>query len=165
VNVDGSGERRLTAGRDPVWTPDYREIMYAAEGGIYSIVADGTLQPRKVIGNDVVLPRLPGWDSSAYYAGWVESPTVSPDGRKITFARIDPIDWDWGWERNTYIANADGRPAVAGRWLRAPDAGSRHARGLSGPGPCGRRTARASASSLTLLVARAAWSSLQSALT
>ena len=83
MNIDGSGQRRLTAKPDvpfPVWSPDGRKVAFASadrqpwDGGnfdLYVMNADGSGLRR--------LTRDPASDVA---------PVWSPDGRKIAFTRL-----------------------------------------------------------------------------
>lgn len=47
VRRDGTGQRRLTVGRDPAWSPDGRLIAFTRDGRLYTIPAGGGI-PRRV---------------------------------------------------------------------------------------------------------------------
>jgi hypothetical protein len=67
MNADGSGSRRVAAGRWPAWSPDGKRLAYTcAAGGICTVGVDGA-------GARVVTTS----------AG--ATPTFSPDGRTIAF--------------------------------------------------------------------------------
>jgi Tol biopolymer transport system component len=95
INVDGSGERRLTdsPGLDafPAWSPDGERIAFASERAgnweIHVIDSDGAEQRR--------LTNTPEEDESG--------PAWSPDGEKIAFA-TDVI----GGHPTIHTMNADG---------------------------------------------------------
>ena len=75
MNADGTGQRRLTAGLSPAWSPDGSSIAFASPGhdpdpplsGISIINADGSGQH-----------RVPNTDGGEY-------PSWSPDGKRIAF--------------------------------------------------------------------------------
>jgi TolB protein len=99
INVDGSGERKLTddaASSGPVWSPDGRRIAFTSrrdgprKPGIYVINTDGS-GLRRLLRNS---GALPSW---------------SPDGRKIAFERASggPFS-DGGKPPYIYVMNVDG---------------------------------------------------------
>jgi TolB protein len=55
MNADGSGQRRLTFGARPLWSPDGRGIAFTRSGrlvgGLYVMNADGSGQPLKLARN------------------------------------------------------------------------------------------------------------------
>ena len=75
MNADGTGQRRLTAGLSPTWSPDGSSIAYASPGhdpnpplsGISIMNAAGSGQH-----------RVPNTDGGEY-------PSWSPDGKRIAF--------------------------------------------------------------------------------
>lgn len=81
VNEDGSGERFLTFGREPDWSPDSTSLLYwrttgcprACRGQIMLMQTNGSA-PR---------PLTP----ARYDA---QSPSFSPDGRNVAYVRILP---------------------------------------------------------------------------
>jgi dipeptidyl aminopeptidase/acylaminoacyl peptidase len=81
----GSGDRLLTAGTSPSWSPDGRSLAFTLGASVYRIAADGT--GMTIVVND---------------AGWNASPTWAPDGGRIAYVR--------GVNENAEIwtANADG---------------------------------------------------------
>ena len=72
VRPDGRGQRHLTRGASPSWSPDGRHLVFAWGSGIYRIRDDGEARTRIARG-------LGG-------RGSVLCPRWSPDGRKILFA-------------------------------------------------------------------------------
>lgn len=100
INVDGSGETRLTTDRAsdsrPDWSPDGRKIVFSSYRDVtsplapfttelYVMNADGSAQTR--------LTNSPGED---------DAPVWSPDGSKIAFS----TDRDGRYQ--VYVMNADG---------------------------------------------------------
>jgi Tol biopolymer transport system component len=84
MNADGSGARRLAAGRAPQWTPSGQTIVFARGGEVRTISADGAGERRLANGFD---------------------PTVSPDGRQVAFAwgaSVYAIDIEGGVQRLLY---------------------------------------------------------------
>ena len=75
MNADGTGQRRVTAGLSPAWSPDGSSIAFASPGhdpnpplsGISIMNADGSGQR-----------RVPNTDGGEY-------PSWSPDGKRIAF--------------------------------------------------------------------------------
>jgi len=105
VNADGSGHRvltRLSGGRTAslAWSPDGRKLLFLQDGfcgdfcfGLYVLNADGSgLRDltRKLVGG-VRGPR----------AGPASDPVWSPDGRRISFVRLNT-------RIGVYVVNADG---------------------------------------------------------
>jgi TolB protein len=103
MNVDGSGQRRLTAKPDvvfPVWSPDGRKIAFHSfdrpwwrgNADLYVMNADGSGLRR--------LTRDPASDVV---------PVWSPDGRKIAFTRShEPAEGRGPPESDVYVINVDG---------------------------------------------------------
>ena len=82
INVDGSGEARLTEGSDPDWSPDGQRIVFVRDGRICIMNADASNQR-------VLTPT----ECSEDY-----DPVWSPDGSRLAFVRYDDV----------WIMNADG---------------------------------------------------------
>ncbi len=79
MNVDGSNPITLTTrGRDAVWSPDGRQVLFAGDEGwgIYVVAADGSSQPHRL----PVTGRGMKW---------------SPDGRLIAFECRDSEASNW----------------------------------------------------------------------
>ncbi len=74
INADGTGLRRITAGLDPAFSPDGKQIAFTRWGGdgdaIRVINADGS-DERVVIGDNK--PRSPTW---------------SPDGQRLVYEKV-----------------------------------------------------------------------------
>ncbi len=126
INVDGSGEKRLTTSTErmvnPVWSPDGESIVYHSISGlgvIYMMDADGgnnrmittgvtpTWSPdgKRLIyvrtGNIYTASAKDGSDEvQLTFSGIDTYPSWSPDGRLIVFLR------DMGASYNIYIVNA-----------------------------------------------------------
>ncbi|HMH55936.1 MAG TPA: hypothetical protein VK535_06705 [Gemmatimonadales bacterium] len=68
VNPDGTGLKKLTDGRSPLWSPDRRKILFLGNGTLNVINADGS-------------------GEAALYKGppWAEDYLWSPDGNRIAF--------------------------------------------------------------------------------
>src|SRR5262249_44773165 len=97
MNADGSRQRALTNGIDPVWSPDGRKIAFAAHSrdgyrDIYVINADGSGLRH--------LTHTPGKKEDLF-------PSWSPDGRTIAFARYRVSGFD-DTQGDIYLINADG---------------------------------------------------------
>ena len=73
IHADGSGLTMLTAGMDPVWSPDGEHLAFTRwdgdQPGVYVMRADGT-DERLLFGTRQA--RLPAW---------------TPDGRRVIFSR------------------------------------------------------------------------------
>jgi Tol biopolymer transport system component len=101
MNSDGTGRTRLTNrnGFDelyPEWSPDGSKLVFADDGHLYTLMADGTGVTELTAGRDT----MPSW---------------SPDGAKIAFAsRRDETNTNCGLacNYNIYVADADGTGAV-----------------------------------------------------
>lgn len=74
INADGTGVVELADGSEPAWSPDGRFIYYAGEAGIYRISPSGGT-PVRVAGTDLG-----------------RSPSVSPDGKWLAFAKYSADD-------------------------------------------------------------------------
>jgi Tol biopolymer transport system component len=103
MNVDGSGQRRLTAKPEvvfPVWSPDGRKVAFAnfdrprwrGNVDLYVMNADGSGLRR--LTRDSATDGFPVW---------------SPDGRKIAFTKAQaPAEGRGLPEADVYVINADG---------------------------------------------------------
>jgi hypothetical protein len=72
VRPDGSDLREVGSGDDPAWHPDATGLVYRRDGRLWisSLDGSGTVE-------------IPGTEGG-------REPAVSPDGRSVAFARIDP---------------------------------------------------------------------------
>ena len=109
INVDGSGERRLTHTPDidglTSWSPDGQRLAFVSDragGGnweIYLMDSDGTHQRR--------LTRTPEQDED--FVAW------SPDGEKLAY-----VTGSFGYDPSLWVMNADGsghkKRLVDGTW-------------------------------------------------
>ena len=95
MKVDGSGERRLSDGAAPSWSPDGKKIAFV-RGGLRVMNADGSGE-RELTHNTAVSP--------------VFAPAWAPDGRKIAF--VSP--GNGAMEMEIYVMNADGSTQNADR--------------------------------------------------
>lgn len=84
IRPDGSGVRRLTAGRSPSWSPDGTRLVFAHDGRIYEVRADGGGGKRILSGFRQPLVR------------W------SPDGTRLLIAS----------GRNAWVTDTDGRHRI-----------------------------------------------------
>ena len=108
VNADGTGQRDLTTfGRstEPAWAPDGQRIVFSSSPtnpsyistpvDLQIINADGT-------GRTVLLDGDVDWMANT-------SPSWSPDGQSIVFARFSPgTDWVMPGQSELFAVNADG---------------------------------------------------------
>ena len=109
LNADGS-ERRLAYGRDPDWSPDDRKIVFADHDGIHVVASDGSGTPQRLLRTDAPLPRHPLYRPELHDNASFDSPSWSPDGRRIVFGRVD---YSYGipqpvGTRAIYVMDADG---------------------------------------------------------
>lgn len=74
ANVDGTGHRKVTDGRQPSWSPDGTRIAFSGGISIFVVNVDGS-GPRRLTETDSL---------AADYA-----PAWSPDGTRIAFYRFD----------------------------------------------------------------------------
>jgi TolB protein len=95
INADGSGQRRLTSNpardKDPVWSPDGRQIAFPREHDLWLMNPDGS-------GQRSLTPAAHLWSGGA---AW------SPDGRKLALTRR-ARKWGAGGSAHVYVMNADG---------------------------------------------------------
>jgi Tol biopolymer transport system component len=93
VNVDGSGERRVTrqkcGAQNPAWSPDGRTIAFEGSYGIYLVNIDGTGLRR-------LTRSRPGLH-------WESEPAWSPDGKRIAYTSAGV-----NTSEGIYVMNADG---------------------------------------------------------
>lgn len=73
VEPDGDGLRRLTAGHNPSWSPDGRQLVFSWADGIYRIDATGRGRTQ--------VARVAGTRGELLEPDW------SPDGRRILYAQ------------------------------------------------------------------------------
>lgn len=97
MNTDGSGVRRLTnnhaAERNVDWTPDGRVVFWRCRGGIY--------------GCSLIAVSADGDEERLFSAGdGVAGLSVSPDGSRVAFARID-VQAEL-FSSDVYVADLDG---------------------------------------------------------
>jgi len=103
MNVDGSGQKRLTNNNEndlyPNWYPDGTRIVFTSErdgnSEIYVMNSDGSGQVR--LTNNNAIDSYPCW---------------SPDGAKIVFMSVRDGDWE------IYVMNSDGSSQT--RLTRSP---------------------------------------------
>lgn len=72
IRPNGSDLRVLTPGARPAWEPDQERLYYELGGQIWSVGMDGQ-----------GAAPVPGTEGGSW-------PAVSPDGRRLAFARLDP---------------------------------------------------------------------------
>lgn len=88
VEPDGDGLRLLTAGHNPSWSPDSRQLVFSWGDGIYRIDATGRGRTQ--------VARVPGTRGELLDASW------SPDGRKILYAQNEKRG------RSIWVMDTDG---------------------------------------------------------
>jgi Tol biopolymer transport system component len=136
MRADGTGQRALTQGETPAWSPDGRRIAYSRD--------------RNVGASDIFVIRSRGGGrlrltSGKYKYEYQHSPVWSPDGRRIAFQGYDDgsywisvVDADRSGERQlTSLPLADTGPAwspdgrtitfitIGGVYVMRPDGGGR----------------------------------------
>ena len=123
LNLDSSGERELTRGRTPAWSPDGGTIAFEDHDRLYLINGDGTGKRRLPVDRGFSPAWSPDGSRLAFVDGdariWVmnvdgtgvtrlsdgpdSAPSWSPDGSKIAFPRYHPTGGTDIW-----VMNADG---------------------------------------------------------
>jgi dipeptidyl aminopeptidase/acylaminoacyl peptidase len=127
--VDATGRdhpRQLTSGdydvAHPTWSPDGREIAFAADRG-----PDTTIAPRMTLWTVSVGAR-PRVTELASLAGDVDWPSYSPSGRRLAFVGTDvddppddvqPAAWVRDLASNTTRSLTDGLDRPVGEWAWA----------------------------------------------
>jgi TolB protein len=94
MHTDGSGARRLTAGRydsSPAFSSDGRRIAFTRNGDVYVLRLERH--------------RLHRLTRTAFDEG---APRFSPDGRRIVFSRAESLSGEGFDKRGIYVMRADG---------------------------------------------------------
>jgi Tol biopolymer transport system component len=98
ADADGTNSRVLSGGGSPAWSPDSKQIAFAAQlkgdadTEIYIINADGS-DLRRLVAN-------PGWDSN---------PVWSPDGKVLYFVKTSYDNFDSPTTRDLFTVAVDGK--------------------------------------------------------
>ena len=113
--LNGDSVERLTDGFNPSWSPDGREVAFAVGGRKGTPL--GIFDLRRRSQKTILSKENP----------WITSPTWSPRGDKIVFAKLDGVSFDgqgflFSNESMLYIVNRDG----TGLHQITKDAGKRH---------------------------------------
>jgi Tol biopolymer transport system component len=110
IDADGENEEFLVEGREPTWSPDGTQLAYVdgsgflglpVVGGIFVINADGT-NPTLRLSHAFAEPPPCCTDMDVY---GVFFPAWSPDGSRIAFTRLGPLEVD------IYVMSATGSAA------------------------------------------------------
>ena len=105
ANADGTGERHLTAGASPRWSPDGSRIAFTRDGQIFVVNEDGSGVQRVALGNglawspDGTRLAVASGDGVSFFgvdgtragrlprlSGYLKDLDWSPDGSRIAFA-------------------------------------------------------------------------------
>ena len=113
--LNGDSVEKLTDGFDPSWSPDGREIAFAVGGREGTPLGIFDLQKRS---QETILSKE---------NRWISSPTWSPRGDKIVFAKLDGVSFDgqgflFSNKSMLYIVNRDS----TGLHQITKDEGKRH---------------------------------------
>jgi len=98
IDADGSHERPVVTGGSPSWSPDGKRIIFADEGGIEAVDADGSN------GTTIVSTDFRDDNNRSLDLPLAE-PVWSPDGKRIAFVRS--TDWV-DWTSQIFVVNVDG---------------------------------------------------------